>query len=289
MYKFELLNLSHARLFGVADENRLGWENEFAVLYAWNVSGLAEIAVIDGGYIVRTAFNGKTVYYAPNVSLDKYADALEFIKNECQQNGTPLYIAGITKNELQFYNGFELKTNRDSYDYVYSCNDLATLGGKKYHSKRNFVTRFFNSYDAQFREYTTSDYQAVIELENKWNSTAPEHAVAKLEKTAITRALENYRELGLKIGLLFANGTLASFSVSAVKNDLIAHTLFEKADVNFVGAYQAINKCVATEFLSGVKYVNRQEDMGLEGLRKVKLSYHPIMLIEKYSATNKQA
>ena len=109
-----------------------------------------------------------------------------------------------------------------------------------------------------------------------------EHAVDKKEKVAIMHALTDYKELDLKIGLLLVDGKIVAFSVSAISVHNIAQVFFEKADTQYKGVYAMINYLTASTFLNTTTYINREEDMGIEGLRKAKLSYNPAIIYEKY-------
>ena len=104
-----------------------------------------------------------------------------------------------------------------------------------------------------------------------------------LEKTAIELALKNYKPLNLKCGVIEIDGEIKAFSINSIlPNKKAGNVLFEKADINYDGIFAAINNFCVKEFFKDVKYVNRQEDMGIEGLRKAKLSYNPIFILNKY-------
>jgi hypothetical protein len=128
--------------------------------------------------------------------------------------------------------------------------------------------------------YEKNDYEKAVALCEKWLNEKESNATFEL--MAIKRALELYDVLHLKIGLLFVQETLVGLSISDIASNGVAHTLFEKGDIEYEGVYQAINYLTAKELLVGCEVVNRQEDMGIEGLRKAKLSYNPIKLAEKY-------
>ncbi|MCL2374951.1 MAG: phosphatidylglycerol lysyltransferase domain-containing protein, partial [Firmicutes bacterium] len=154
-------------------------------------------------------------------------------------------------------------------------------------SKRNFVSRFARNYEYDFREYDAKrDRENIIALYQKWNTTTC-HETLAFEDKLIKKALDNGQALGLVIMVLYVGDALAAFSVHSKTNDLIGHTFFEKADIQFEGAYQFINQKCAEIVFDGVKYVNRQDDIGIEGLRKAKLSYHPVILLDKYRVKRK--
>ena len=178
-------------------------------------------------------------------------------------------------------------TSRNDYDYVYGSDDLKYLKGKSYHSKRNFVNRFKETYDYEFIDYSENDFDAVMALCDAWFATADKSSATEMERDAVLRALRYRNELDLKIGLLIVEGKCIGFSVSSIERNGVIHTIFEKGDVNYVGVYQTLNQVVAEKYFPDGALVNRQEDMGIEGLRKAKLSYFPKILVEKYFAEEK--
>ena len=122
----------------------------------------------------------------------------------------------------------------------------------------------------------------MLALFDKWYVKS-EHETLDLERKVIVRALDYYKELNLKIGILEGDGNLVAFSISAVENNNVAHAMFEKGDTSYDGIYQMINQQTCEKLFNGCKYVNREEDMNIEGLRKAKMSYYPEILLEKYT------
>jgi len=267
---------------------RLGWEYSFAMTHIWNSRGNAEVCFLSDMAIIRSMWGGRRIYYPPILVDQRHlCRAVSLIENECRIESVPLDIRGLEFEQMQRFDGsrYDISTSRDNCDYIYSTDDLITLKGKAFHSKRNFITRFKATYpDYNFRVYNDElDRKNIFALYEKWNATT-EHETYALEQLVITRALDYRVELNLQIGVLYVNDNLVAFSISDISNHNIAHTFFEKADKDYIGSFQAINQFSAQAFLSNHKFVNRQEDLGIEGLRKAKLSYHPIKLLEKYRA-----
>ena len=170
---------------------------------------------------------------------------------------------------------------RDDSDYIYLSDDLKRLEGKAFHSKRNFVTRFAKTYDYELKDYETGDYDGIMRLYDTWEVDSS-HSTLALERSAISRALKFSTELDLKISVLKVHGKYVGFSVSSLESNGVVHTIFEKADTSYIGIYQALNKLSAEKYFPDGVLVNLQEDMGIEGLRKAKLSYNPGKLLDKY-------
>jgi len=290
---FRKLALSDKEIFDKFlpyNKERLGWEYSFAMTFIWNAFDKAEVCDLGDMFIIRSKWHGKRIYYQPLLQdLNHLCRAINIIEKECSIEGVPLDVRGLVGVQLPCLErgNYNITGNRDTSDYIYNTDDLITLKGKAFHSKRNFITRFKAAYpDYNFRIYNDAlDREKIFALYEKWN-TATEHETHDLERIVITRALDFQKELNLKIGVLYVDDCLVAFSISDCNNPNIAHTFFEKADKDYIGSFQAINQFAAEAFLKEHKLVNRQEDLGIEGLRKAKLSYHPVMLVEKYKITH---
>jgi len=264
----------------------LGWEYSFAMTYIWNAFSRTQICDMGDMAFVQTCFLKKCLFYPPLLKhQDDLVKAVEIMEEHSKRQGIPLDIRGFTKEQADKLdsNKYKITTDRGNSDYIYSLDDLSNLTGKKFHSKRNFVNRFKLKYNYEFRLYDESkDKKNVLNLYVKWNDGTA-HETAEIEKTVIKRALQFYKELNLTITVLYVDGNLVAFNVSDTNSPFIIHSCFEKADRDYEGSYQAINQFTAQEFLSKTApIVNRQEDMNIEGLRKAKLSYNPIEILDKY-------
>ena len=277
--KIEDLNLFNSAL----SKENIGWEYDFATLFSWNSGNKMQIAENDGYFCIYNFFGDKLVFMPPYLfDKSKFLTAIEEIVNEGNKFGVNYTIRGLSKAQAEILDGkFNLTTDRSDYDYIYKASDLKYLQGKAFHSKRNFITRFQKSYDYQMKEYDESDLQSVLALVDEWNYSSA-HETMSYERIAIERALKLYKELDLKALLVKDNDALVAFSISHISSNGVAHTMFEKANTNYTGAYQAINNFSANRFFPDDFLVNRQEDMGIEGLRKAKLSYSPTIILEKY-------
>jgi len=183
---------------------------------------------------------------------------------------------------------YMMAEDRANFEYVYNAEDLCTLEGKKYHAKRNHINKLLASHSFEYRAYTAEDYDACMSLYDAWlegkGGITPSY---QNEKWATEEALKNLDVLGLKCGMLYVDGVLEGFSVGEKFGDMaIIH--IEKANPDLQGAYPLINREFARHEWSRVKYINREEDMGLEGLRKAKLSYYPAFFVEKYICTRNE-
>lgn len=265
-------------------------EYSFPFTYIEGAASAAQICERDGMAIVRTRWSGERVYNPPLLGApDKLFEAVEFIEQQAQLEEVPLDIRGLPKvyADMLDTTKYAITVDRGQSEYVYKASDLIHLAGKQFHSKRNFIQRFYKSYDYVFRAYDENiDRATIFELIKKWTNNT-EHEKWEFEEMLLKRALDAYRELDLKIAVLYVKTELVAFSISFIANAQIAFTFFEKADTDYIGAYQVINQRTAQMFFGNIEYVNRECDMGVDGLRKAKLSYNPVMLIDKYRVQHK--
>ena len=190
-------------------------------------------------------------------------------------------------NEL-FPNKFIITEDINAYDYVYNVKDLINLSGKKYHGKKNHINKFKSLYNYEYSTMTPSDKEECLNLFDKWyESKKYEIAGVSEEREAVAEFLDNWKELDIVGGCIRVDGKMVAFSfgepLCGCKNTVVIH--LEHADTNYQGIYPMINQQFLEHEWSEFEYVNREEDMGLEGLRKAKQSYRPVFMVKKYVAT----
>jgi len=270
--------------FAMPQKGYLNSELNFATIWLWDTESRTQIHVQDDLVIVRMICCDKRIYFPPLCDDALLPHAVDLIAQESAREGMPFEICGLTEKRAALLDRTKHKitTERWESDYLYNAQDLITLVGKKFHSKRNFVTRFRSAHQFDFRAYDEqSDRENILGLFKKWNETVAHETWAR-EHGVILRALDNWKDLDLKISVLYVDGILVAFSAVQATNSQVGYTYLEKADTSYVGVYQMINQLTAIAHFQNVKYINRQDDMGIEGLRKAKMSYNPVMLIDKY-------
>jgi len=269
-----------------------GCEYSFANLFLW---GRQHVAFVDDCVAFFSHFNGKSVYPYPIGNGDRKA-VIEAILHDAKMRGIPCRLTGLTdadREELEnwFPGKFHLRTIRDSFDYVYDINDLADLKGRKFQKKRNH----FNRFKAEHPSYEVVPINAcnmglaqrmVDEWYRKRIKEDPEGDYL-LENIAMARAFQNFGWLGLEGIMLIDDGKVLAVTIGSRMADNMFDIHFEKALEDVDGAYNAVN-CEFARYLRlkypEVEFLDREEDMGLEGLRKAKLSYNPHHLTQKHWA-----
>ena len=185
---------------------------------------------------------------------------------------------------------YQVSYNRDDADYLYSRELLSTLKGKKLHGKRNHINRFLETYpEYEYERIDDNNYMDCLKIAQDWTveNNADQSEDKDYEYCALKYALENRDALGLIGALIRVEGRAIAFTLGEplTKNTFVVH--FEKAYADIQGAYPMINREFVRRELGEYKYVNREEDMGIPGLRHAKTSYQPVKLIEKGVVTEK--
>ena len=187
----------------------------------------------------------------------------------------------IDENILEKY---EIIHDRNMDNYIYLSQNLATLSGKKLHSKRNHINNFKKSYNYEFCLLSDENINEVMEFLEEWyKKRIPDDETLLYEMTAVFNGLKFRKELGMKGAFIRTDGKIIAFTMGDKMTSDMAVIHFEKADTDYKGSYAVINMEFVKNCWKDVTYINREDDMGLEGLRKSKLSYYPFMLKESYT------
>lgn len=262
----------------------------FSNLCSWRFLYNTKFATLDGFLLLKFWANGELVYMMPigNGDLKKALDALV---EDARQEGAPFCLLGICEgmcSELEAFmpGKFLFTADRDYADYLYLRTDLATLSGKKFQSKRNHINKFKKTYNYEYTPITSNRIQECLDLEAEWckvNNCDQQEGTGN-ERRALIYALHHFDELGLTGGILHVDGKIAAFTFGMPINQDTFGIHVEKADTSIDGAYAMINYEFANHVPEQYVYLNREEDLGIEGLRKAKLSYQPAVILEKYIA-----
>ncbi len=271
------------------DAGERGCEYSFVNLYLW---GRQRAAFLYDHVVFFSQFNRKSVYLFPVGNGDKKA-VLDAIMFDARDRDIPCRLTGLTYDDCalleKLYPGkFRYHYDRDAFDYIYDINDLADLTGRKFQRKRNHLNRFRDAHPEHTLEpITDENLPAMEQMVEQWYELRLQqnpHADYHMERSALTKALRQRKELGME-GLILKNGgQVLAMTMGSLLNTNTFDIHFEKALDIADGAYAAINNGFARylrEKYPQVQYLNREDDLGLEGLRKGKLSYNPHHMVEK--------
>ncbi|MFA7636168.1 MAG: phosphatidylglycerol lysyltransferase domain-containing protein [Monoglobales bacterium] len=259
----------------------------FSNLFIWKAGYNMKYDVVDGFLVIFAGYDAVGEYFhMPIGNGDKQKVLLKLDEYMMGKYGGYSIRKLLTEeaSELdKFMPGkFEFEKNREFFDYIYNVSDLVSLRGKKYHSKKNHLNTFINTYDYKYNIISEDNIEKCAYYARQWILERNPDSYME-EYTASKVLFENFFELGLKGAFLTVNDEIVAITVGENNfGTVIIH--FEKADPKVKGVYAAINQMFLQNEFSDAKYVNREEDLGIEGLRKAKLSYKPAILLEKITA-----
>lgn len=262
----------------------------FANNFIWTKPNNVQFAIVDGFYCLKSTWKAGAVYTNPVGTGDRSA-VIEALIADANQAGVPFRLRGLLVDDVAelnrlFPDRFEITENRDQFDYIYKVEDLVNLTGKKYAAKRNHISRFLDNPDWAYEHITQQNIDDCLVMGDKWCQLhgCGDDPGLKKEMCAVRTALKQFFELRFSGGLLRLNGEVVAFTIGEPLSSDTYNVHIEKAFSDIQGAYQMINRQFLIHNCQSFTYVNREEDMGDEGLRKVKLSYRPEILLEKYTA-----
>lgn len=270
----------------------------FTTLYLWGRHGKITYAIEDDALFLLYRFPDSVPFFSCPVPKDKNADYGKLIdkafselkemgvENPCLRTVTPPFRELIEKSRPEMI----FTRTRNADDYVYTAQSLSTLAGKKLHAKRNHINRFLQENENwEYVPMSSSMLYECMELYDEWQEHKDEEYVEELEefdeKLTVELAVKRMDEFGLTGGAIRIDGVLQAFCVGERITDDMMLVHIEKANADINGLYPMINREFVRHECADVSWVNREDDMGLEGLRKAKLSYYPERMIEKYAAS----
>lgn len=287
-------------------EDNMATEYNFTVLYIWRDIMNSRICRFGDLFLLRFFSKGteSPLYLFPVGRGEErdYREAIEIYKEDAHSKGFLLRMASVQKHQLEilenlFPDKFSWEPARNSFDYIYSAEDLTFLRGKKFQNKRNFVSRFRRQQGWSYEAIDEHNIKECGLMSIKWCAKygCGKNPSMESESCSVKNAINNFFQLGLSGGLLRLNGEVIAFTIAEKTNSNTLLVHIEKAYADIPGAYPAIaneflrNTIIADAALGelSVTYINREDDAGDEGLREAKMQYHPLFLLEKYTVKEK--
>lgn len=299
MLGFKQIELSDKDIldnFFIQTQNQIS-DTTFTNLYMWRRCYAVRWAVVEGHLVVQpNAWESSWILppYGYTEDDESFKDAVETLAESFHDDGKDFVIRGITDAEKErmealWPDQFIFEEERDIADYIYNGEDLRQLKGRKYSKKRNHLNAFLREYpDYEFAELTKEDVPEALEFLEYWygeqNRNGSLSDSLLCEREAIYDALMAIDELAYSGGYIRIDGKMVALTMGERVNENTVVIHIEKAFADYRGLYGAINKDYLNHFWSDIEYVNREEDMGLEGLRHAKESYYPAYLLMKHKA-----
>jgi len=271
-------------------------ERTFVNVYLWAKHYGVEYAVVENALVFKTEREGGLSFAYPAGEPEDVKKALEVLMEYSRERGAMFSLYNVTPDNFaqltEWYpDRFQIEYSEADADYVYESEKLATLSGKKLHGKRNHINKFKNMYGDRwsYEPITPDNVEECFQMALKWrNQNGCEDDPDKNSEMCVTlNSLRLFEELELTGGLLRVDGNIIAFTIGepVCSDTFVVH--IEKAFADIQGAYPMINQQFVEHECKDYKYVNREEDTGSEGLRKAKLSYRPIFMVEKGFVTEK--
>ena len=268
-------------------------EMTFTNLFAWRHFYKFRYAILaDLLCVISVPCEGEPFAMMPvgDISTDNFDKAYSSIREYFIQNGWKPVFKKVTKEDLEFFKSRvaseeSILYDRDNSDYIYNTADLLNLRGKKYDGKRNHINKFKKQHTFEYVPLDCSLLDECSRIMDEWckekNCNCQNGGYC--ERKANLELLRNYKTLGCKGGLIKVDGVFEAFTVGEMLTADTAVIHIEKAKSSIDGLYTIINQQFVEQEWSGTAFINREQDLGKEGMRKAKLSYHPVTLIDKYT------
>jgi hypothetical protein len=268
----------------------------FTTLFMWQHVYKTAYYIGDDFAVLVGEYEGDSFSILPLARKDKLESVIEFVIDYFESENKKIYLRGITKEvkealEIDYKDKFEYIEERDLFDYIYEGESLRTLGGRKNQKKRNHINAFLKDYEGRFeyKKLDETNFEECLKLLEEWSNNKEENDLLDEgmddELVGIQKIFNNYSIMSdkLKIAGVFVDEKLEAFTIGELLNPNMALIHIEKANPNIRGLYPYINQQFLVNEFENVEFVNREEDLGIEGLRKAKLSYHPCRFVEKYT------
>ena len=277
----------------VMSENSPSADYNFGNIYIWDKHFKQLVARCGGRMLTKLRYDGKPTFVFP-IGTGELRPAIELLREFAAWRGYPFCLRGITEQhrallEAEYPGRFSYSEDTDNADYIYLAEKLSTYSGKALHGKKNHCNRFEAQYDWHFVPMTRELIPACMDMLSVWsedNAARLDPSIA-YEHDAIIRAFAAFEQLGLEGGVLYANGEIMGFTMGEFASRDTFDVHFEKARADVNGAYPMVCREFTRLLMAKhpeLKYINREDDMGLESLRTSKLSYKPEYLLKKYTA-----
>ena len=279
-------------------QNNRGCEYSFTNLFCWKNAYHQEVARVNDYVVQRLSGSIGDCYPFP-VGRGPLKPVLDAIAEDARQRGDIMKLICVTPADMErleeLYPGhFTYTTDRFGFDYLYDINRLADLGGKKLHGKRNHIHRFEENHpDWTAEPITPENLPECLAMDIEWyrlnRAAESTDSVETLDAdgVAVRLAIRYFTELALEGILIRAGGKIIAFTMGRKQSEDTFDVNFEKAFGDIQGAYPIVNREFARWIRTNhpeIRYLNREDDMGVEGLRKAKESYYPDLMVEKHSA-----
>ena len=267
---------------------KMGCEFSYTTAYMWSGYYNVRIAQVENAVLLCSGSDANTSSFLPPVGIP-LQQGVELLQQYTKNNGVPLRLHGVDDETLSrlcelYPNRVQFEAHDEDFDYLYLTEALATLPGNTYHSKKNHINSFTRQHAWRFETLSENNVADALDVSAQWcleKGSCTDDGLSS-EKCAIRRLLRCREQLSVTGGLIYADDKAVAFTLGSPINDEVYDIHVEKALSAYAGAYAVINREFA-KTLTAYRYVNRENDMGIPGLRRAKESYRPAILLKKYT------
>lgn len=271
-------------------QKRLPCEYSFGNIFTYTAKFPIYVTNVDGCFLSKCVIDGKSIYCFPRGDGDT-KKAIDFAIEDAEKDGQKCRFFAMQEKDKEFLvaeypDRFEIFEDRDGMDYVYNSEDLINLKGKKYQPKRNHISFFEKTYHWEYESMNSENVHECVEMSENWlyQSAHTDKTDLEDELEIIRKVADNFDALDYKGGIIRIDGEIIAYAMGQELTEDTFCVHFEKAYPGIRGAYPIINREFVKNELSSYRYIDREDDVGSENLRKAKLSYYPAFLIEEYEA-----
>ncbi|MGB9004899.1 MAG: phosphatidylglycerol lysyltransferase domain-containing protein [Candidatus Aminicenantales bacterium] len=254
-------------------------EVNFANIYTWRDYERTRFTTINGNLCLLSRPGSDPAFFLPPLGTNRIKETIEACLSFCPR------LSCVPESFLQQCQGFRWEEDKNNFDYVYRSSDLINLRGKKYDGKRNRIKKFENSCSSRYLRLRPEHLRACQLLYEDWYAAKirQDGQIGQAQRVAVLEALARFDELNLVGGAVEVKGRLEAFSIGGKLNADTAVIHIEITNPAYEGLAQFINREFVKNEWAGYKYINREQDMGVAGLRRAKMSYYPSHLVKKFN------
>ena len=263
-----------------------GSEYNFTNLFIWRHLYGFRVCLVDGAlYVKGTDRSGTEFSLIMAKDAETYIHAVGYLADAYKKEGKKLSLSRVEERYLellkQAFPSMVYEDDRDNADYVYLASDLIGLRGRKYDGKRNHIKKFKEKYTYEYSDMSERLTEDCIRLAETWYHSKHDPSL-EADLIATREALTHFSQLGLKGSAILIDGAVRAFSITEPLNPDTAVIHIEKYDPAYEGLPQVINQQLCEHICGVYTYINREQDLGNEGLRRSKMSYNPAFILNKY-------
>jgi len=294
MMKFNILTIEQRDLLlnYLGDYKFDTYEYSFLTLFLWRDYCQVEWCIYKDTLILKKKDDHKGAYFMQplGVSPQLLPELIEKLNVVRQQDPSFKVLFGDVEESfllrLQDLYGDRIKyiEDKNNYDYIYDTQKLINLTGRKLHKKKNLYSQFIRKYEYTIKDiHNEETHKDCIGLAENWlQNQKIKYKELIFELEGIKKLFHNLNELNVLGMAVYVKDQMAGFTLGEKVNDKMAIIHVEKADFRYKGIYAFLNKAFVENYLYDTLFINREEDLGISGLRKAKMAYEPVKFVKKY-------